>query len=173
MSKVISCLIRSFLLVLLLQQATMAQHIMIDTTLANVGDIPFDSLRDDPGFKVCHPDIVFQYYNTPYYYKQHKKEICSEILRQYKPARELAGQNGFVTIRFMINCEGQTGRFRLYCIDENYQPSTFHPALTNQLMEIVKNLKGWQPSLYKGKTYDTYQYLTFHIQQGNIITISP
>jgi hypothetical protein len=41
------------------------------------------------------------------------------------------------------------------------------------LMDLVKQLRGWQPAVYKGKIYDSYQYITFRIRNGKIISITP
>ncbi|HJT75475.1 MAG TPA: hypothetical protein VJ720_15670 [Chitinophaga sp.] len=139
----------------------------------NVGDIPFDSLQDDPSFVVCNPRIVFQYYNTGSYYKDHKKEIVKYLLDNFRTKDSFQDQNGFLTVRFIINCNGNTGRFRLLEIDNNYQPIHFREGLSRQLLSLVKQVRGWQPAVYKEKVYDSYQYITFRIRNGKIISISP
>lgn len=139
----------------------------------NVGDIPFDSLQDDPAFIVCNPKQVLQYYNTNAYYKDHKKEITKYLLDNFSTQDSFQDQNGFLTIRFIINCNGNTGRFRIFEIDNNYQPIHFKEALCRQLLRLVKQLSGWQPAVYKEKVYDSYQYITFRIRNGKIISISP
>lgn len=139
----------------------------------NVGDIPFDSLQDDPAFIVCNPKQVLQYYNTNAYYKDHKKEITKYLLDNFSTQDSFQDQHGFLTIRFIINCNGNTGRFRIFGIDNNYQPIHFKEALSQQLLRLIKQLSGWQPAVYKEKVYDSYQYITFRIRNGKIISISP
>lgn len=139
----------------------------------NVGDIPFDSLQDDPGFIVCNPKQVLQYYNSNAYYKDHKKEILKYLLDNFSTQDSFQDQHGFLTIRFIINCNGNTGRFRIFEIDNNYQPIHFKEALSQQLLRLVKQLSGWQPAVYKEKVYDSYQYITFRIRNGKIISVSP
>lgn len=139
----------------------------------NVGDIPFDSLQDDPAFVVCNPELVLQYYNTNAYYKDHKKEITKYLLDNFSTQDSFLNQDGFLTIRFIINCKGNTGRFRLFEMDNDYQPVHFKKALSQQLLGLVKQLSGWQPAVYKQKVYDSYQYITFRIRNGKIISISP
>jgi hypothetical protein len=139
----------------------------------NVGDIPFDSLKDDPGFVVCNEKMVFQYYNTKSYYKDHKNGIVKFLLDGFRPQESFADQTGYLTVKFIINCKGETGRFRLFEIDSSYQPSHFKEALSGQLLGLVKQLRGWQPAVYKGQIYDSYQYITFRIRNGKIISITP
>jgi len=145
----------------------------VDSFPSNTGDIAFNTALDDPSFTVCNPQIVLQYYNTTSYYKQHKREIEHYFKSHYQPGTETADQSGYVTIRFIINCSGQTGRFRMYELDTGYKPFTFHSAISDQLMKLAKNLQGWQPAVYKGKTYDSYQYITFTLKKGLIECISP
>ncbi|WP_346320912.1 hypothetical protein [Chitinophaga sp. YIM B06452] len=139
----------------------------------NAGEILFDSLRDDPAFEVCNPRQVLEYYNLKSYYKSHKKQIVKFLLDNFHTQDEFLDQHGFLTVRFIINCNGQTGRFRLFGIDGNYQPIQFKPALSQQLLGLVKQLGGWQAPVYKEKAYDSYQYITFHIRNGKIISVSP
>ncbi|RAJ76750.1 hypothetical protein CLV59_108271 [Chitinophaga dinghuensis] len=150
-----------------------AQQRRPDTTLANVGDIPFDKTLDDSTFHVCEPGKTFQYYNEKGYYLRHKPLITKFILDKYKFNPGFENQNGYITIRFVINCEGHTGRFRIKCIDEQMHPATFPDSITHQLLEALKQYKDWQPMEYEHQTHDSYQYITFHIRKGKIITISP
>ncbi len=139
----------------------------------NVGEIPFDSLQDDPAFVVCNPRQVLEYYNTRSFYKDHKKQIVKYLLDNFHPQESFQDQNGYLTIKFIINCKGNTGRFRLFEIDSRYQPIHFNAALSRQLLDLVKQVSGWQPAVYKQKVYDSYQYITFRIRNGKIISISP
>jgi hypothetical protein len=139
----------------------------------HVGEIAFDSLQDDPHFTICNEKQVFQYYNTNSYYKDHKNEIVKYLLGHYTPEDSFGDQNGYLTVKFIINCKGETGRFRLFEIDNNYQPASFMKALSRQLLSLVKELRGWQPAVYKGQIYDSYQHITFHIWKGKIISITP
>ncbi len=143
----------------------------------NVGDIPFDPARDNPNFEVCNEYLIKQYYvryssdNRPGY-KGEKKALVSEILSQYTPPVN-SNQNGFITIRFLVNCHGETDRFRVESMDFDYNSIQFDKGIAQQLVSIIKELKGWLPRTNKNKSYDYYQYLTFKIEQGQIIQILP
>ena len=148
-------------------------HKRVDSFPPNTGDIAFNAALDDPSFTVGNPQIVLQYYNTASYYKQHKREIEHYFKSNYQPVTDTAGQSGYITIRFIINCSGQTGRFRMYELNTGYKPFTFHSEISDQLMKLTKNLQGWQPVTYKSKTYDSYQYITLRLKKGAIEWISP
>jgi hypothetical protein len=58
-------------------------------------------------------------------------------------------------------------------MDNQYKEKQFDPRITNQLLEITKNLSGWKIKEYHGSEIDYYQYLIFKIEKGEIIEILP
>ncbi|MTI30458.1 hypothetical protein [Xanthovirga aplysinae] len=141
--------------------------------LSHVGDIVFDPKIDTAAFEPCHKDLAFQYYNfsDAIQYKGEKAKIRREFESKFRPTNK--NENGYVTIRFIVNCEGKTGWFRTITMDKDYKHQLFSAELTSQLLEITKQLDGWQPKEFDGKRYDYYQYLTFKITKGNIEDIMP
>jgi hypothetical protein len=138
-----------------------------------VGDIFFGKAIDDSSFLICDSSRVFQYYNTDSYFLNHKDSFRIYFLTHFIPAPDTPGQSGYITIKFIINCEGATGRFRMTEMDSTYQPRNFDKRISGQLLSLVKSLRDWNPARYKGKNYDSYQYITFRIRNGRITTISP
>lgn len=147
------------------------------SSLENVGDIPFDATMDDANFTPCNEGEVKQYYvryssDVPPGYKGEKRAMTREILSAYHPPAS-STDNGYVTVRFMVNCVGETGRFRMETMDLNYKSYNFSSDIPSQILTIVKNLEGWIPRRSEGQEVDYYQYLTFKIQNGHIINIMP
>lgn len=139
-----------------------------------VGDIYFDSKIDDPNFKLCDEDRVFQYYNfgKGLQYSGEKIKINQHFKDGLK-AKEQKDESGFLTIRFVVNCHGKTGRFRIQGMNNDYKEKTFNENLTSQLLSLTRQLDGWIVGEYEGKTYDYYQYLTFKIENGKLIEVMP
>ncbi len=73
----------------------------------------------------------------------------------------------------MVNCQGETDRFRLISADENYNEKTFAKSITDQLLDIAKSLNGWKVKKMKEKDIDYYQYLIFKIENGQLKEILP
>lgn len=143
----------------------------------NVGDISFDEQIDDINFQTCNERAIKQYYvrrssDTAPRYKGEKGSLDREILNSYQFPRT-EKENGYVTIRFVVNCRGETGRFRIEEMDFTYTPRKFDEKITTQLLKIVKGLKSWIPRKSYGRDLDFYQYLTFKIEQGQISKILP
>lgn len=141
---------------------------------AQVGDIIFDEKIDDPKFKKCfEKDLGFQYYNDSNGFQFHGEKIA--IINQLKTAN-LQGEkksNGYITIRFVVNCEGKPGLFRVKSIKSDYISEDFDEKLASQLLSFTKNLKGWKIKEYKDVKLDYYQYLTYKIEDGKVSEILP
>lgn len=141
-----------------------------------VGDIKPDSLLDDPEFKTCNgDDRIIQYFNTMkgFGYKGEKSALIAKIVESYSPVEDIKDQNGYVRIRFVVNCKGQAGRFRILSSNFQYQKKEFDDAIVNQLSSIVKKLDGWETISRNSEPLDYYLYIIFKIEKGHITEILP
>ena len=139
----------------------------------HVGDSEFDKQLDDPSFKVCSEGFTRQYYSFGTDVYEGEKPALVHFFRQSYKGNAFGDQTGYVTIRFIVNCQGRTGRFRVQEMDLNYQPKAFNRKLTDQLLRLTKELDGWKPAQEEGKFYDYYYYLSFQIVNGQITAIMP
>lgn len=162
-----------FILLTTLYSCLQAQEKRMNYPL-QVGDIYFNSKIDDPNFKLCDENRVFQYYNfgKGLQYKGEKVKINEHFKNRLK-TKEQKDESGFLTIRFIVNCQGKTGRYRVQGMDNEYKEKTFNENLSSQLLSLTKQLDGWLIGEYEGKTYDYYQYLTFKIEKAKLIEIMP
>ncbi len=140
----------------------------------DLGEIRFDEKLDDINFKVCHEDYTFpfNYGGVGLVYTGEKRELEKTYFDNYKNTR-IEGQTGFITIRFIINCEGKAGRFRVEEMDLNLEPKKFDDTISTQIINITKSLDGWQAYEYEGITYDYQQYLTIKIEDGRLKDVLP
>ncbi|MGB3468300.1 MAG: hypothetical protein WBA74_23645 [Cyclobacteriaceae bacterium] len=144
-----------------------------DEVLRHVGDILYDPALDTTDFKPCHEDLTYQYYNfsNGIRYTGEKAAIRRAFKRNFRPTGN--GESGYLTVRFIVNCEGKTGWFRLVTMDKDYREVALSDDLTDQIMKITRELDGWLPGEFDDKPYDYYQYLTFKITNGDIEDIMP
>lgn len=139
-----------------------------------VGDIKFDKSKDSDLFKLCNDDLqTYQYFNdgNGLEYEGEKKAI-SEAFETHFVSKQ-ASETGLVRIRFIVNCKGQTGRFRLLGMDKDYKEKEFHVSITNQLLTIAKSLDKWRPKFINEEPVDYYQYLIIKMENGKILEILP
>lgn len=160
---------------LALQQATAQNTIPKAGQLTgNVGQIFYNPKTDRPDFNLCDKEHIYWYYQVKAGYKGEKLAIRKILLShyQYKPAYHTL--TGWITISFVINCKGETDRFRTAQLDANYQKTSFPDSFITQFEQGVRALKDWIPGKFPdGSPADSYYYLTFKINQGKFIDFTP
>jgi hypothetical protein len=139
-----------------------------------VGDITFNKETDREDFVLCNRERIYQYFNNSggLEYEGGKVTIEKIYAEKYKPEL-LENETGLIRINFMVNCKGETDRFRLIAMDEDYHEKFFPRSVTGQLMEITESLNGWKIKRLWGEAVDYYQYLIFKIEDGILKEILP
>lgn len=132
---------------------------------------PDESLLND-NFKVCNENWILQYYNTQELpYPNGKNGFRNYINTNY--VNRNYTDSGYLNIRFIINCEGQPGRFIIHENDLNLEPKVFDEDLKNQLFKLTSEIKYWKPIFLRGENRDSYMYVSYRIEYGKIIEIIP
>lgn len=145
---------------------------------ANVGDIAFDAAQDRASFTRCGTYDMPQYYNINTTYQGGMRAIRQQFLSATLPPSG-ACQRGYLTIRFLVNCHGETDRFRVTQLDSVYLPTQFSAFLVAELVRRTRALHAWQPGTYAGpgplhgQVLDSYYYLLFKIVHGRLVDILP
>ena len=135
-----------------------------------VGWIKFDGEKDDTSFKICDEYNIHEYYQVNPRYGEGLKSI-KEYFKSIEHNLDLPSSfSGYLTVRFVINCEGNVGRLRLMIVNRDYESVSidFDSDLLN---EIVRNMGSWLPGRYKGETFDSYKHIVFKIRDGKVIDI--
>lgn len=135
-----------------------------------VGDIPFDKNKDDSSFKLCNEDNVVHSRHA-LDYDGGKNAIKEACLNAFQFQESFAAFSGYIVIRFIRNCEGETGRFRVQTLDEHFASQDCPKALEEHLLGIVKTLKNWKYARLKDESFDCSKYLNFKINNGKIDNI--
>ncbi|TYA52430.1 hypothetical protein [Formosa maritima] len=131
---------------------------------------PDESLLSE-GFETCN-DYIFDYYNPERAtYSKGKNGLRNFILTNYK--NNNYNDSGYLNIRFVINCKGQAGRYVIYENDLDLEPTSFNKDLVNQLFHLTTQLKDWNPNFTRNEFRDSYMYLSYRIEHGNITEIIP
>ncbi|UHO38471.1 hypothetical protein H5J24_23705 [Chryseobacterium capnotolerans] len=142
-----------------------------------VGDVAFDDKLDEAGFKKCGAGkdrpFSFQYYHGPkmFDYKGEKIAIAEKLKKENIYSEKKI--SGYITIRFLVNCEGKTGLFRLKHMNSDLKDFALDEELENKLLTFTKSLDGWMPKEIEGLKVDYYQYLTYKIEDGKVSEVLP
>ena len=160
---------------------TLAQRVAPPTApAANVGDIAFDPATDRSSFQRCGEGQydVPQHYQSQTVYTGGTQALRQQFLRAALHS-STGAQDGYVTIRFLINCHGETDRFRVTQLNTAYQPAHFGPALVAALLGRAKRLHAWvpgkfsDPGTHHGQALDSYYYLLLKISHGRVVDVLP
>jgi hypothetical protein len=136
---------------------------------------PFCSLAQKDTLHLCD-SILLKTWKTQYYSYKAKYPLSSEKLAE-RANREVAYRskhiNGYITIRFIVNCWGYSGEFEIYQIDDMYRSVEFEKEYISQLLTFVKSLNLWHIAKFGKKSVDYYTYLTFKVEYGIITEVVP
>ena len=99
--------------------------------LRSVGDIAYDSTSDKKDFYLCNERNIKQYHNNHkgLEYKGEKIALIELFDKQFVPVPN-SKDSGLIRIRFIVNCKGETDRFRVTAMDENYKEKEFDTNAT-------------------------------------------
>ena len=165
----------SFLLLILIiglktfSQNTVPQHLNVKE---KIGWIPFDKSLDDSNFKVCDELNIEEYYQVNPSYGEGMPGIRKYISAHKQILESLCEKDGYVIVRFVINCQGQTDRYRTKFMSLNYtDENTVNAELQKKIIQLTRNMGNWTPGKYDGKTYDCYQHLKFLFKNSQLVDV--
>jgi len=98
-----------------------------------IGDIAYNAKQDKAAFELCAgDDMVNQYFHfgeMPF--GDEKIEVLRIFQKKYD-ADKAAKESGLLRIRFVVNCKGETDRFRLLGMNFDYTEKQFSTSITEQ-----------------------------------------
>ncbi|KRG29637.1 hypothetical protein [Salegentibacter mishustinae] len=135
-----------------------------------IGELEANDRIDDNNFKLCNEDKVAEYYGMNTDYIGGKKAIKNRILSELQSLD--FKESGLLTYRFVVNCKGEIGRFRLKATNEDLQKTEVNSKNIQEIEKELRDLKNWNPAGNKsGYTYDSYYILNFKIENDKIVDI--
>jgi hypothetical protein len=136
------------------------------------GWIPFDKSLDNSDFRVCDELNIEEYYQVNPSYGEGMPGIRKYISAYKQLLDALCEKDGYVIIRFLINCQGQTDRYRTKFMSLNYRAEdAVNAELQRKIIHLVRNMGNWTPGKYEGKTYDCYQHLKFLFKNSKLVDV--
>lgn len=121
-------------------------------------------------FQRCNPDkkpLGYYHSASQRAFKKNKRAFVSRIQSTYK--NDNFSTSGIFNIRFLIDCQGNTGDYEINTLNNNYQKTSFDPNLINHLKKILLDKNNWQGVAEE----DLYMYLIITLKDGEIVEILP
>ncbi|MEI9918761.1 MAG: hypothetical protein WDO14_08155 [Bacteroidota bacterium] len=135
-----------------------------------VGEIPFDPKRDDPKFQMCNPNWVWQGYQLKTKMDETPLLVAREFKSQFRTKDEWKNESGIIRVRFLVNCNGQSDRFRLLGLDFDLNEKKFSETLSAHVLSIAKNIQ-WPSRRVQQQTVDYYHHFSIRIVNGQLVDI--
>jgi hypothetical protein len=139
-----------------------------------VGYIKASNKDDSKDFKLCFPEKLFPYYygRYPASYSAGKKALRDYFYTRYHN-EGFNHQSGYITIRFIINCEGKAGSYEVRQVGVDFKKKKFSKCIVEKLVELTQSLQYWKPLEFYGDRYDSFYHISFKIVNGEIQDILP
>ena len=137
---------------------------------------PRSVLDQGSDFSLCdkHEKVV-DYYNGSDKRAQYKggKRALWQLVNQHLEPEKLLDESGYLTLRFIVNCEGEAGWFTMEEADLDFQPKKFPSETIQHFFDILSQHPDWKPCIINDEARDAYTYITFKLSHGKIIEILP
>ncbi len=138
-----------------------------------IGYLPYTVTSSE--FKICDEErIVGWFASAATYvtiYRGGKTQFKKFIRKNYKKVNET--DNGFLNLRFIINCEGEVGRMEVNELDDNYEKTKLSPEFVQQMIALSSRNSNWAVPKFDSEKRDSYMYLIYKIKNGEITEILP
>lgn len=133
---------------------------------------PAQVLDKGTTFAPCDADIIDYYNGDPDAGPIGGKRALWNLFQQLDPEL-LSGQSGYLTFRYVVNCEGEAGYFITEEVGLDFVRKRFSEPLVQQVFELLQDFEEWQPTEIRGKAYDAYAYVTLKLEDGELVDLLP
>lgn len=138
--------------------------------------IPVTYAQKNDGFILCGDQQTYPYYYPELQYEGGFWEIKNHYHTKYheKEYVNLENNSGIVTIQFVVNCEGKTGRYVTQSCDLNYSEIQVNSVIVNHLLDLTTELNNWIVAKDETNTkVNSHAFLSFRLENGKITEILP
>ncbi|TVZ56693.1 hypothetical protein OD91_1989 [Lutibacter sp. Hel_I_33_5] len=130
------------------------------------------SLLND--MKLCgEKKILGKHHGLPKYaFYKNKGYFRKNILSKYNSKK--FSDSGYLNFRFLINCEGKAGWFKITKMNLDLEETNLNDEMVNELLELTSNSENWNELSFENeKKYNYHMYILYRIENGKIVEILP
>ncbi len=129
--------------------------------------IPYDTQQDNPTYIICDSTNFHSGRNRVQYIGGNKK-LKEDITLRYNFRSQYESFNGYIVVLFLVNCNGQRGRFRTQSLNLDFTPSKSPDDLENYVKGIIKTLDNWKWSTYHENGMEYSKFVNLKFRNGQI-----
>lgn len=147
-----------------------------DPSITRVGSIDtLKTLDRNTIIELCKTNnYIYDYYNgrQPLHYENGKGGQWKVVEENIDP-NLTHSESGYLTFRFIVNCQGEASRYIVEEADLDFQKKKFSQKTIDHFYEITQKMTAWIPTVIRGEPVDAYFYITYKLDQGKVIEILP
>lgn len=138
-----------------------------------VGYINQETAALNDVYKLCDAESIYHVHHgaSEKGYAGNKKQFREAILASYK--NENYTDSGYLNFRFLVSCEGNPGWFETIQVDSDFNTTHFSNGLVSQLLTLTAQPENWNIISFDNNPVDYYMYVSYKLQNGEIIEILP
>ena len=165
---------RMIFVLVVLSCLSSCDYYLINNYKQRVGHIASSEAIAAADLDVCFEEVLFpSHYNRTIIQYIHGKDSLTTFFYKNYDNHGITNESGYITVKFVINCEGKTGRYQVLETGIDYSEKHFHEDLITELLELTQEMDEWTP-FYRGDSrFDSFHHLTFKIQNGELDEILP
>lgn len=119
-------------------------------------------------------DYIYDYYNgNPDAGPIGGKRVLWRYLGEQLDESLLEEESGYLTFRFVVNCEGKVGRFVTEEASLDFVRKRFSEQLVNHVFQLLSTFDDWQATHIRDGVVDAYAYVTLKLKDGELIDVLP
>lgn len=100
-----------------------------------------------------------------------KKQFRNYIITHYE--NKSYNDSGYLNFRFLVNCEGNAGWFEIIEMNLQLEETKLNQNMVQQLFKLTSNPENWAVFTYDGQPRNYYMYISYRIENGEILEILP
>jgi len=121
----------------------------------------------------CDTMPVYAYFQVKGKYPESSQTLTKWADSALHSGNISRGAGGYITFRVLIDCAGKLTAIRLLQTDEAYEPCFFPKELVEELYAFLQSLKSWKKATKGGRPVNYFSYLSFKIEEGHVVQVSP
>lgn len=139
----------------------------IPTRNHDLGYIPYDAKLDKPDFLVCDSTNIRSGRNR-LQYPSGRNKFRKDITSKYLYKSDYKDFSGYIVVRFVVNCKGESGRYRAESLNLDFSPSDAPSDLLQYAITLVKSLDHWTKSTAYDIETEYSKFINLKISNGKI-----
>ncbi|MEQ8908830.1 MAG: hypothetical protein RIC95_06540 [Vicingaceae bacterium] len=123
---------------------------------------------------LCGWGKTFPYYVASDYYQVNFLDLKNHFISNTKSSDLNTKKDFIIRIRFLMNCNGEIGQFKVKSYDFDYREIDLSPTISKHFTDLLANYQKWTPPLLaNGEAANIHAFYSFRIKQGEIIEVLP